>query len=125
MMIYSLYTLVDITHTKQNHGAACIEKSQQQNFNTVLQTIGLSGNVYFTNDPVRVPATKFKIKDKECWYFEWKMEISELFTKDGDPIAILKENFEFVPFIAGLTEQVKLDPPYFKLNHNIVFDYKQ
>jgi len=124
-MIYFLHTLVDITHTKQHHGPNILEKSQQQNFNTVLQTIGLSGNVYFTQDPVKAPATVFDKEEIDCWYFEWQMEIPELFTKDGDPIAILKENFEFVPFITGLTENVELDPPYFKLGDNIVFGYKQ
>lgn len=124
-MIYTLHTLVDITHTKQNHGPASLEKSQQQNFNTVLQTIGLSGNVYFTKDPELVKTKLFGKKETDCWYFEWEMEIPELFTRDDDPIAILKENFEFVPFIAGLTEPKQLDAPYFKVNHNIVFDYKQ
>lgn len=124
-MIYYLHTLVDITHTKQHHGPNSLEKSQQQNFNTVLQTIGLSGNVYFKHDPIKVPAKEFNKKNAHCWYFEWQMEIEELFTKNDDPVAVLKENFEFVPFITGLTESVKLNAPYFKLGDNIVFGYKQ
>lgn len=123
-MIYCLYTLADITPTGQHRGPQSLEKSQQQNFNTVIQTIGLTGNIYYDKEPTKVPASIFGIENKSCWYFEWSMEIPELFTKNGDPIAVLKDNFEYVPFITGLTEDVTLDKPYFKLGQNIIFDYK-
>lgn len=122
-MIYCLYTLVDITATGQYRGNQSLEKKQQQNFDTVLQTIGLSGNVYYTTPPKQIPATIFGNEQETCWYFEWRMEIDELFTVDGDPIAKLKDTFEYVPFITELTETVKLDTAFFKLGRNIIFDY--
>lgn len=124
-MIYCLYTLVDITATGQYRGSQSLEKKQQQNFDTVLQTIGLSGNIYYVNPPKKIPATIFGNEQQTCWYFEWQMEIEELFTRDNDPIAILKENFDYVPFIAGLTETVSLDIAFFKLGRNIIFDFKK
>lgn len=124
-MIYCLYTLVDITATGQYRGSQSLEKKQQQNFDTVLQTIGLSGNVYYKKPPATVPASIFGNEQQTCWYFEWTMEIEELFTKDGDPIAVLKDTFEYVPFIIGLTETAPLDPAFFKVGRNIIFDFKK
>lgn len=124
-MIYSLYTLVDITETKQYRSKNDLERLQQQNFDTVLQTIGLSGNVYYAKPPSVIKASIFGNDSARCWYFEWTMEGEDIFFADGDPIYRLKENFNFVPFITGLTESVKLEQPIFKLGINIVLDYKQ
>ena len=48
-MIYCLHTLVDITNTGVWRKEAGNEKlrDQQQNFNTVLQTIGLRANIEY------------------------------------------------------------------------------
>lgn len=124
-MRYCLYTLVDITATGRSRGPNSLERHQQQNFDTVLQTIGLSGNVYYDKDPEVIPADIFGNADHKCWYFEWHMEIEELFSKDNDPIAVLKNIFEYVPFIPNLTESVKFDKPFFKLGRNIIFDFKR
>ncbi len=124
-MLYCLYTLVDITATNQYRGSDKLTRNQQQNFDTVLQTLGLKGNVYFDKIPKKIPATIFGNDKIDCWYFEWTMEISDLFVKDTDPIGQLKELFEFVPFIDNLTEHVRFDSAVFKLGHNIIFDFKQ
>ena len=124
-MLYCLYTLVDITATNQYRGSDKLTRNQQQNFDTVLQTLGLKGNVYFDKNPKKIPATIFGNDKIDCWYFEWTMEISDLFVKDTDPIGQLKELFEFVPFIDNLTEHVTFDSAVFKLGHNIIFDFKQ
>jgi hypothetical protein len=124
-MIYSLYTLADITATKQYHGGEKLERNQQQNFDTVLQTIQLCGNLYYKNPPVRIPADIFGRPDIDCWYFEWSMEINDLFLKNNDQIAVIKELIEHIPYISGLTEAVQFSPSVFKLGHNIIFDFKQ
>jgi hypothetical protein len=124
-MIYSLYTLADITATKQYHGGEKLERNQQQNFDTVLQTIQLCGNLYYKNPPVRIPADIFGRPDIDCWYFEWSMEINDLFLKNNDQIAVIKELIEHIPYISELTEAVQFTPSVFKLGHNIIFDFKQ
>lgn len=123
-MIYSLYTLVDITATGQYRSRNDLERLQQQNFDTVIQTIGLAGNVYYDNPPKIIPAEIFGNEKENCWFFEWRMEIDNLFEANGDELYRLKELFEFVPFIQGLTETVKFDKPIFKLGRNIIFDFK-
>ena len=113
-MIYCLYTLVDITETRQHHGGNLIEKNQQQNFESVIQTIGLVGNIDQYKSPVVVPASMFNQKNKHAWKFEWSMEHEEVFSIDGDPIGKLKEIFEYVPIILNLTEDSKIDKPMFQ-----------
>jgi len=123
-MIYKLYTLVDITETKQRHGGDLLHRSQQQNFDIVLQTIGLCGNVYYKKSPALVPADIFGDITKTAWYFEWTMELDDIFTVNGNPIAKLKEIFQYVPVITGLTESITLEVPMFIVGKNIVFDFK-
>lgn len=124
-MIYSLYTLVDITATGQYKSRNDLERLQQQNFDTVMQTIGIAGNVYYERPPEQQPAAIFGNEDQVCWYFEWRMEIDHLFEQNGDELARLKDLFEYVPFIAELTETAKFDRPVFALGRNIIFDCRQ
>jgi hypothetical protein len=123
-MLYSLYTLVDITETGQRHGVDTLKRSQQQNFDILLQTLGLCGNVYYTRSPERVPADVFGMFSNTAWYFEWEMEIADVFAIGDNPIAKLKEIFQYVPVITGLTESVELSPPMFVVGKNIVFHFK-
>ena len=90
-----------------------------------MQTIQLSGNMYYDRKPEIVPAVIFGNSDIHCWYFEWRMEIPKLFKREADPIAVLKELFQFVPYIGGLTEPVQFEPTVFRLGQNIIFDCKQ
>ena len=48
-MEYKLYTLVDITHTGQyrNEPGRQKERWQEQNFNTVIQTLGIRSNLTY------------------------------------------------------------------------------
>jgi hypothetical protein len=121
-MKYQLYTTVDITETGLYWGKDELQKHQQQNFDTILQTIGLCGNVYYDDPPLLRPCSKFRDK---TWFFEWRMEIDDLFKKGSDHIAVLKEIFEYVPFIPNLTETAKFKLPIFTLNENIIFDYSK
>jgi hypothetical protein len=124
-MIYSLYTLVDITATGQYRSRNDLERLQQQNFDTLIQTIGLAGNLMYDKPPTIIPGDIFGNQDQKCWYFEWYMEREHLFEVDGDELARLKELFEFVPFIASLAETAKFEITAFQLGRNIIFNYKQ
>lgn len=124
-MIYSLYTLVDITATGHYRSRNDLERLQQQNFDTVIQTIGLAGNVYYQEQPILVKADIFDRPNDLCWFFSWSMELDHLFEKDGDELVKLKELFEYVPIITGLTETAEFEKPIFKVGDNILFDFKK
>ena len=124
-MIYCLYTLVDITATYQYRSRNDLERLQQQNFDTIIQTIGLSSNIATYKDPTVIAADMFGVPSEKCWYFEWTTEREYVFEVNGDMVAKLKESFEYVPFIQNLSETVTFEQPMFRLGSNIVFDFKQ
>lgn len=124
-MTYQLFTLADITDTGAYHGEGNLQKYQQQNFNTVIQTIGLCGNIYYNDSPTIVQTNRFGKLVHDCWYFEWNMEIEDLFKVDGDPLAKLSEVFKFVPYIPNLTEKSYYTLAVFLPDENIIFDYKR
>ena len=53
-MEYKLYTLVDITHTGQHRNEPGKEtlRWKEQNFNTLLQTLGIRANITYFASPI-------------------------------------------------------------------------
>jgi hypothetical protein len=133
-MEYKLYTTIDITHTGQfrNEPGRELERWQEQNFNTILQTIGIRANITFRHGP-----ELFEMGGQTCgfefghtarvWRFDFYTEQDFMFELDNDHVGILKEMFAGVPYIADLTEQVEQNYAVFVTdgpNRNIVFHQK-
>lgn len=134
-MNYKLYTLVDITHTGQyrhEHGKE-IAKMQEQNFNTILQTLGLRSNVFYGGGPVtlEVKGSLIGFNTDEIirvWRFDWTTERENLYLKDEDPVGYLKDDFQLIPYIKGLNEAMEQNYAVFNTTDpgaNIVFHLKQ
>jgi hypothetical protein len=113
-MEYKLYTLVDITHTGQHRTEPGREhlRWKEQNFNTVLQTLGIRANITYNQSPV---ATEIKgsligfdtDKILRVWRFDFYTERDNLFEEDNDPVGALKKDFHLVPYIKGLDEAME------------------
>lgn len=133
-MDYKLYTLVDITHTGQYRNELGKEnfRYKEQNFNTVLQTLGLRSNIWYAHGPiimdVRGSIVGFATEDIiRVWRFDWRTESENLYLKDGDPTGFLREDFHLVPYIQGLDERMEQHYAVFvtdEHNSNIVFHLK-
>lgn len=133
-MRYKLYTLVDITHTGQYRAEAGKEnlRWKEQNFNTVIQVIGLRANVTFYNRPemIEVNGKVVGFDTNEVirvWRFDFETERDRLFEKDGDPVGYLVEDFDLVPYISGLDELMEQNYNVFVTSgpyRNIIF-YKK
>jgi hypothetical protein len=134
-MDYKLYTLVDITHTKQyrqEHGKEQA-RLQEQNFNTVLHTLGLRSNIYYAGGPrpleVKGSIVGFDTDDIiRVWRFDWSTERTDLYEVSDDPVAFLKQDFHLVPYIAGLNELMQQKYAVFNTalpGPNIVFHLRQ
>ena len=133
-MEYKLYTLVDITHTGQyrNEPGKEVARWQEQNFNTVLQTIGLRSNVDFRTNPEAINVSGklvgLEIEDiVKVWRFDFYTDQDFVFEQDDNPVGILEELFDAVPFITGLTEKMEQRWAVFVTqgpNRNIVFHAK-
>jgi hypothetical protein len=119
-MEYKLYTLVDITHTGQTRHEAGKEllRSKEQNFNTVLQTLGIRANISYSTSP-----TLTELKGRlagfdtdeiiRVWRFDFVTERDLLFEKDSNPVGHLIDDFHLVPYIAGLDEAMTQTYPVF------------
>ena len=132
-MNYKLYTLVDITNTGQYRTEPGKEEARyrEQNFNTVIQTLGLRSNIQYNNRPqqiqVRGKVVGFDTDEIiTVWRFDWETE-NDLYTKDDDPVGYLKEDFHLVPYINGLGETMEQQYAVFNSHDpgkNIVFVLK-
>jgi len=133
-MNYKLYTLVDISHTGQKRYESNKEVAwrKEQNFNTMLQTLGLRSNIHYDISPqlLEVGGRLVGFDTDEVirvWRFDWYTE-QDLYSKDGDPVAFLKQDFNLIPYINGLDEMLDQKIPVFTTNdpgRNIVFFLKQ
>jgi hypothetical protein len=135
-MDYKLYTLVDITHTRQyrSEPGKEIDRCREQNFNTVIQTLGIRANVHFRENPFSIDvAGKLVGFDTDeiirLWRFDFSTEREDaLYEVDSDPVGYLKQDFHLVPYISGLGESMEQKYAVFNTQDpgkNIVFHLKQ
>lgn len=118
---YRITTLVDITRTQVTNNSADIKKKlQQSNFNTLLQTIGLRANITWQKDPSFDSGVLPEPFEGKASYWLWDFDVEQeyLFERDGDPIALLRDDLDNVPIIAGLDESIDLEPAVFKTKEN-------
>ncbi len=130
-MRFKLYTTVDITHTRVSRNEVVSDKIkyQEQNFNTVVQTLGLRANIIFSNYSEMFETrgdllgfnTPLNIK---IWRFDFETHYENVYLKDSDPVGLLKDDFELVPYISGLDESIEQNYNVFITegnNTNIIF----
>ena len=113
-MRFKLYTTVDITETNAKRQEDRKLYSQQTNYNTVLQTIGLRVNlvpVFVKSRVGDVSNLGFgdTIKGKQrYWEFCFAVEYEGALSID-----MMENDFDLIPVITGLDETVH--------NHNKIF----
>ena len=133
-MDYKLYTLVDITNTGQyrNEPGKEIARWQEQNFNTVLQTLGIRANILYNQKPfvTEVVGKLIGFDTDEIirvWRFDFRTEQDFLYETDSDPVGYLKQDFHLVPYINKLDELMDQHHAVFNTANpgaNIVFHKK-
>ena len=134
-MQYYLYTTVDITNTGQYRSESGKEavRWKEQNFQTLLQTLGIRANIESYTKPVlkEIAGTVVGFKTSSIihvWYFEFSTEREFLYESENDPVGYLKEDFNMVPYISGLDESMEQNYDVFVTSGpatNIVFFQKQ
>jgi hypothetical protein len=119
--MFELFTVVDITETGARRGDPKLLEHQQQNYLTVMNTIGLRANPTIIKSPYLVDENiKFGkgISAKKIWRMVFDIEYGI------HSVDMLKLDFELVPFIKELTEDAVIDDPVFRTDinsSNIVF----
>jgi hypothetical protein len=116
----AVYSLIDITATgaksKSNNQ---LERNQQRNWETVYQIIGLRTQVaveVFPTDPKLVNLESHNFGSyysgyHKCWKFIFTVEPTDLYGDHNDPDRILRQDFDNIPIITGLTESAALIDP--------------
>ena len=132
MAIYKIITLVDITRTQSSRTETNqLKVSQQANFNSLCQAIGLRANFNFSENPRQEKGSLPHDIGGKAIYWTWQFETerSDVFLKDNDPVALLKEDLNGVPVINGLNNSADIDPAVFQTagkNQNIwVYELSQ
>ena len=112
-MRYTIYTTVDITNTGQyrTEPGKESERWKEQNFQTILQTLGIRANVLFDEKPhvmnVAGNIIGFNTSDIiHVWAFTFETERDFVFGEDPAPTKFLEEDFSGVPYISGLDESM-------------------
>ncbi len=133
-MNYTLYTTVDITRTGhyRSEPGGDAAKWKEQNFQTVLQTLGIRANIIYERDPqllvVKGNTLGFETNNTiNVWQFDFSTERDFLFEIDGNPVSALIDDFEAVPYIAGLDECMEQNYSVFVTDgaaRNIIFHLK-
>ena len=127
-MRFTIHTLVDITETGMRRGEDPTQYRQQQNFLTVMQTIGLRVNPTYITSPeiVKDIPSKYNLgtnyKNKQnIWQYEFDIEYT-----DALDINTLINDFNLIPIITGLDETVSFENDVFITKNpsinNIFFD---
>lgn len=128
-MFYKLSTTIDITNTGQYRNEPGREQArlQQQNFDTLVNTIGMRSNIIYDYSPKviidypkNVGLTGKNLSN--IWVFEWRVEYAYVFKEQEDDVAFLKKDFALVPYNANLTETTTYKTNVFMPGVNINFE---
>ena len=113
MARYRIITLIDITRSKPAREEKIqLKIGQQSNFNSFLQAIGLRSNVEWSSDPKKYQGRLPEPADGKAthWIWEFECERDEVFSKDGDPVALLLDDLYGVPIVSDLENSADLSP---------------
>ena len=133
-MEYMLYTTVDITNTGQyrTESGKEVDRWKEQNFQTVLQTLGMRANVSFNKSPkvIEISGNVFGFNTTNIirvWQFEFNTERENFFQNNDNPIGYLIDDFDGVPYISGLDESMEQNYDVFVTDgpsRNIIFSQR-
>lgn len=131
---HKLWTTVDITNTnvriKNNSDDWSLQRNQQRNFDTLIQSIGLRSqpiNTYvrilYDHHPTEYMLGVNLPEVCDIWEMQFDIEHDGVFGKDCE---LLLKDLNYVPIINGLTETQPSFPPVFQTsgtfkNINIIF----
>ena len=120
-MRYEVFTLVDITNTEARFDKNDPEWHRQQNYMTLIQTIGLRTNPIVNRKPKIVKedlksydfGKKYKGK-QNIWHFEFETDFSFLEQET------LINDFDLIPIITSLNETVEIKEKVFQTKDNVL-----
>ena len=113
MARYKIITLIDITRTNpQRSETDELKISQQANFNSLLQAIGLRSNVTWVNPPKKQTGRLPEPAEGKSTYWDWEFDVEreDVFLQDDNPVALLVTDLHGVPIITQLEDTAEITP---------------
>jgi len=108
-MRFCIKTLFDITETRARKGDDSTAMRQQQNYLTILNTIGLRVNPTYVDEP-KTSIQKLKgFGDYEGEHCVWTY-VFDIDFEGALDINTMQRDFDLIPIITGLTETVEIIP---------------
>lgn len=124
MEVIEIKTLIDITNTnvrRINQGTQ-LELDQFRNWTTLLQCIGLRSIIDYDRDPIadlkdidKLHFGKNYTGEQRLWTFYFRPDRADAFSKNSDPLFLLKEDLNQIPVILNLTETINTERAVFDL----------
>tara|TARA_B110000977_G_scaffold178735_1_gene236655 strand:+ start:51 stop:446 length:396 start_codon:yes stop_codon:yes gene_type:complete len=114
-MRFTLHTLVDITETGARRGDDPQQYKQQQNFLTVMQTIGMRVNPTYIDTPKIINEVPSKLRLGSTFKTKqsvWKY-IFDIDYEGALDIETLVNDFNLIPIITELEETAQFDNAHF------------
>ena len=109
MTRFNITTTVDITITNPDRDETDqVRIGQQQNFNSLIQGIGIRSNLTWDKPPTRIEQDGVA-----HWHWQFEVESVDVFRKGDDPAGLLLDDLQGIPVIKNLTNTVSLDKPVF------------
>ena len=113
-MKFKVTTLVDITETRVNRNDGTTAYKQQQNFTTLLQTIGIKVNPVYTTSPqmssVEVDGMFGTNAKGEHTIWTWDFEVEY---EGGITVDEMVEMIDLLPVLSNLDESIKINKDVF------------
>lgn len=136
MIHFSAYSLVDISHTQEYKSNKPNKHTflQQQNLNTLIQTIGLR------SQPLEPKVTVFMAQDvadygfgkrysglHTVWNLDFSIEHSNVFANNNDSLYYLNTDCDGVAIYCKLEETAEINTKAFETlnNKNLYFKFNQ
>jgi hypothetical protein len=124
-MRFIIKTLFDITETRARKGDDTYKVKQQQNYLSILNTIGLRVNPTYINEPVvqeetlKGFGTDYTGKHK-VWTYKFDVDY-----EGALDLETMIKDFDLCPIITGLDETVEINPATIRTQNkaktNIIF----
>ena len=109
-MKYSILTQIDITKSLPlRDDPDLIKQGQQANFNSIRQAIELRAIIIDDSPPTQIT------KDgKQWWQYDFTTDRDDEFLLKSDPVGLLINDIDGIPFITGLNNTVEFEQLVFK-----------
>jgi hypothetical protein len=117
MARYKITTLIDITRTNPDRSETDkLKLSQQANFNSLIQAIGLRANPEWLVDPKMVIGQLPDPFNGKAAYWSWEFDSDrdDVFLEDNNPVGLLIKDLHGVPVIPDLANTTDITPAAFQ-----------